>query len=112
MLPSNKRLSRSQITSLLLNQGLKVVFNRIGTLKYIQNLENQGFSVVTGSKSQKKAVLRNKLRRQIYTIFNKNKDISPIQGILYTSKQAYDMSYEDLSLNFHALLQKTAKNNQ
>ena len=109
MLPSTTRLSRSQVTSLLIHTDVKVVFNRLGTLKYVNSLENKGFTVVTGSKNQKKAVLRNKVRRQLYTLFNKNKDIS-LQGILYVSKQVYDMSYTELDQNLNALLQKTQKN--
>ncbi|MEO5646295.1 MAG: ribonuclease P protein component [Candidatus Paceibacterota bacterium] len=107
MLPSVKRLSRNNVNSLLLHSGLKVVFNRLGTLKYVNSLENAAFTVVTGAKNQKKAVLRNKVRRQLYTLFNKNKDISFI-GILYVSKQVYDMSYMELKTNLDALVKKTA----
>jgi ribonuclease P protein component len=109
MLPSHTRLSRSQVTNLLLNNNLRVVFNRIGTLKYVISLENNGFTVVTGSKHQKKAVLRNKVRRQLYTLFKQYKGISA-EAILYVSKQVYDMTYIELQQNLYALLEKAQKN--
>ncbi len=111
MLPSATRLSRTQVTNLLLNKHLKVVFNRLGTLKYVISSKNNGFTVVTGSKQQKKAVLRNKVRRQLYTLFGKytlkNKDIF-ITGVLYISKQVYGMSYSELEQNLNVLLEKAS----
>ncbi|MDB5254733.1 MAG: Ribonuclease [Candidatus Nomurabacteria bacterium] len=109
MLPSHTRLSRSQVANLLLNNDLKVVFNRVGTLKYANSLENNGFTVVTGSKHQKKAVLRNKVRRQLYTLFKQYKGFSA-EAILYVSKQVYDMTYSELQQNLNALLEKAQKN--
>jgi ribonuclease P protein component len=106
MLPSNTRLSRSEVTNLLSTAGVKVVFNRLGTLKYVKSIENKGFSVVTGSKAQKLAVRRNKIRRQLYTLFGQNKP--EIQGILYVSKQAYEMSFDQLVFNFNELSKKAA----
>lgn len=109
MLPSNTRLSRSDVTNLLLNPCLKVVFNRLGTLKYVKSLENNGFTVVTGSKVQKRAVLRNKIRRQLYTLL-RTYTSSPVMGILYVSKGVYDMTYGELAENITLLLEKAQKN--
>jgi ribonuclease P protein component len=116
MLPSKQRLTRQQFTNLLKNPGIKVVFNQLGTLKYIESdkelglpfLKPSSLSVVTGSKQQKKAVLRNKIRRQIYTLFSKNPYKISISGILYVSKQSYDMPYEQIKDRFYALLSKTS----
>lgn len=69
-----------------------------------------GFTVVTGSKQQKKAVLRNKLRRQLYTLWGKNLQKTSVMAILYVSKQAYEMPYADLTKHLYDLLQKTGKN--
>jgi ribonuclease P protein component len=111
MLPSTQRLSRSEVTSLLLQPQLKVVFNRIGTFKYCKNPGKMAFTVVTGSKNQKKAVLRNKIRRQLYSLFrsyiNENKGFSETQGILYVSKQIYELSYGDLRRYVYEILQKS-----
>jgi ribonuclease P protein component len=108
MLPSSQRLSRKQVTEFLVNKDIKVVFNTIGTFKYL--LKKGGFTVVTGSKQQKKAVLRNKIRRQIYVLFEKYEHNQPVSAILYVSKQAYTMSYNDLKQYLYELLQKIAKN--
>jgi len=118
MLPSSQRLSRQQVIDLLKNPELQVVFNRTGTLKYLYQsnsgtFNKSGFTVVTGSKQQKKAVLRNKIRRQLYSLFRlykKNNENKDIMAILYISKQLYDMSYREIQDNFYALLSKTEKN--
>ncbi len=107
MLPSKQRLSRQQVTDLLKNPEIKVVFNRIGTLKYVKNLENKRFTVVTSSKNQKKAVLRNKVRRQLYSLVPQGENPSFI-GIFYVSKGIYNMSFIDIKRYFHELLQKIA----
>jgi ribonuclease P protein component len=109
MLPSNQRLTRQQVTLLLNNPEIKVIFNRLGTFKYITS-SNKALTVVTGSKNQKKAVARNKLRRQIYSLFNQYKGNIALQGILYVSKQAYDMTYIDITRNLYALLEQSSKN--
>jgi ribonuclease P protein component len=113
MLPSSQRLSRQQVTDLLKNPQLKVIFNRTGTLKWDYS-PTPALTVVTGSKQQKKAVLRNKLRRQLYNIFHSYQETSQkslqLKGILYISKQLYDMSFLELKDNFYALLSKTTKN--
>jgi ribonuclease P protein component len=114
MLPSKQRLSRQQATDLLKDPELKVVFNRLGTLKYhfdtsaYQDQFNSvrpALTVVTSSKNQKRAVLRNKLRRQIYSLALQYKDFSFI-GMFYVSKNSYDMSYSDIKRYFYELLQK------
>jgi len=119
MLPTTARLTRAQCSELLKNPTIKSVFNRLGTLKYTKSVDNKGnpggkygLSVITGSKQQKKAIKRNKIRRQLYTIFsniNKNKDISPIIAMLYVSKHSYLMSFEELSKECNDLLKKTQK---
>jgi ribonuclease P protein component len=112
MLPSPQRLTRQQFAELLKNPEIKVVFNTLGTFKY-QEQSNSGtvkFTVVTGSKHQKKAVLRNKIRRQVYTLFRNNPYNIKISGILYVSKQSYMFSYQQLKDYFYALLSKIEKN--
>ena len=119
MLPSSQRLSRQQVTALLSNPDIQVVFNRTGTLKYcIAPKQSEGgltqITIVTGSKQQKKAVLRNKARRRLYSIFDlyqkEYPTASPISGIVYISKHVYDMSYQEIKDTFYALLSKIKKN--
>jgi RNase P protein component len=117
MLPSNQRLSRDQVTSFLKSPEIKVIFNRLGTFKYCisPKLSNEGgpgqsiITVITGSKQQKRAVLRNKIRRQIYTAFRKNPYNISIEGMLYVSKQSYELSYQEITDLLHALLSKIEK---
>jgi ribonuclease P protein component len=113
MLPSNQRLSRDQVTSFLKSPEIKVIFNRLGTLKYLNQSNNvhstNTITVITGSKQQKKAVLRNKIRRQIYTAFRKNPYNISIEGMLYVSKQSYELSYQEITDLLHALLSKIEK---
>lgn len=113
MLPATARLTRAQCSHLLNDPSLEVAFNRLGTLKYIKNLSNKGLSVITGAKIQKKAVARNKVRRQLYTLFKyfyEHSNKTPIIGMLYVSKHVYDMSYDELKQECNALFTKTQKN--
>ncbi len=107
MLPSKERFSRSQFSEFLANKGIFVVFNRLGTLKYLPSKSTQ-LSVVTSSKTEKRAVARNKLRRRIYAVVFSEKP--QIQGIVYVSKQSYGLSYPELKTLTLDLLAKAGKN--
>ena len=112
-MPTNARLTRAQCSTLLKTPSLRVVFNSLGTIKFIKNTDNKGISVIISSKLIKKAVIRNKMRRRLYTIFcnfYKNKDIQPISGMIYVSRHSVLMSFEELERNFNDLLKKTQKN--
>lgn len=110
MLPSKKRLSRSAFLGFLSTPGIKTVFNKIGTLKYKDATTSQA-SVVISSKIEKKAVSRNKIRRRLYTIFNLglNDSLKPKQYVLYVSKQAMSLEYEETKSLLYELLKKTTK---
>jgi ribonuclease P protein component len=107
MLPSPQRLSRSRVSVLLADPAIKVIFNRLGTLKYLNNLNSGtfGFTVVTGSKQQKRAVARNKIRRQLYSLVRQF-PYNSFAGMLYVSKNAYEMTYAELRQYLNALLGK------
>lgn len=105
MLPSSQRLSRRQFQEFLTNKGLFVIYNRLGTLKYIPGTPQ--LSVVTSSKAEKKAVVRNKLRRRIYTAFALAKP--SIQGVLYVSKQSYTMTHNEVRTLLHELIGKATR---
>lgn len=104
MLPSNERLTRHQFPLLLANPSLLVVYNQLGTFKYITT-EFRKYAVITSSKHEKKAVVRNKLRRRVYTLMGQ----APFGGILYVSKQAYMMDFDQITILWHALLAKAHK---
>lgn len=106
MLPSKARFSRSQFSDFLAHKGISVVFNRLGTLKYLPSPSTQ-LSVVTSSKAAKKAVDRNKLRRRIYTAVSSSKPL--IQGIVYAAKQSYGFSHDEVKSLTLDLLAKASK---
>jgi ribonuclease P protein component len=110
MLPSKKRLSRSSFTLFLASKDLKTVFNNLGTLKYKKSLINKA-SVVISSKHEKRAVYRNKLRRRLYVLFSDYFKGASDQNqyILYVSKQAPILSFQDIKTLFYELLKKTTK---
>jgi ribonuclease P protein component len=89
--------------NLLKSPDLKVVYNRLGTLKYTHSA-TPTLSVVVSSKHEKKAVARNKLRRRIYNL----PLLKPITGIFYVSKQSYSFEYKDIKKLFYELLEKAA----
>ncbi len=102
MLPSKKRLTREQFNIVITSSTIKTVYNRLGTLKYLPT--KGGISVVTSGKNEKSAVIRNKLRRRIYTLFAENTTLS---GVLYVSKQSYRYSFEEIKSLYDDLFKKT-----
>lgn len=103
MLPRKGRLTREQFTALLSQKGLSMVYNQLGTLKYLS--QKGGWSVVTSSKHEKRAVARNRIRRRVYALLRAEQP--PISGVLYLSKQAYSFEKETINDLFYALIKKT-----
>ncbi|MEK7227945.1 MAG: ribonuclease P protein component [Patescibacteria group bacterium] len=110
MLPSKKRLSRHEFTKFLAQGGSKTVFNSLGTLKFKEAETNQ-VSVVISLKVEKRSVYRNKLRRRLYSIFAEyfRKDPETKHLILYVSKQAVNIKYQDLKIQLDELFRKITK---
>jgi ribonuclease P protein component len=106
MLSRIERFTRVQFEAFLLKKDQNVVYNQLGTLKYIPG--DKRLSVVVSSKHEKRAVIRNKIRRRIYNIFKKTP--INISGILYLSKQGYLMDYKKTEELFNELLRKIKKN--
>ncbi len=105
MLPSTERLTRLEFPLVLTNPSLKTVYNALGTLKYTTTLPLK-CAVITSSKHEKRAVIRNKLRRRIYTQMVG----FPGSAVLYVSKQSYGMEYQQIEQLWHELLSKIQKN--
>ena len=110
MLPSQKRLSRSDFNSLSSGFGVKTVFNQLGTLKYKESISSR-VAIVISSKIEKRAVFRNKLRRRLYTEFRSyfNNCLDNNEYILYVSKQSPTFDYQKLKILLNELLKKTTK---
>ena len=110
MLPSSSRLSRSLFITVSGSKELQTVFNRLGTLKYTKSPENKA-AIVISSKTEKRAVYRNKLRRRLYSAFGSyfKASTTSLYGILYVSKQSPTFSIDELKNLLHELLQKASK---
>ena len=110
MLPSNKRLSRPLFTSFLANKEIKTVFNNLGTLKYLSSEENR-VTIIISSKTEKRAVYRNKTKRRIYCLFRdifSNGD-QPRYYALYLSKKSITLSVEEIRFLLYELIKKITK---
>lgn len=104
MLPSTKRLTRLAFPSVLSDTSLMVVYNGLGTLKYL-SATTRKCAVITSSKHEKAAVRRNKMRRRIYTLMAD----FPGVAIFYASKQSYGMEYSQIKHLWYDLVAKTQK---
>lgn len=102
MLSKKERLSRNSFKTLLLDKTLSIVYNKLGTLKWIPGTPH--FSVIVSSRHEKSAVNRNTIRRRLYTIFRQKKP--SISAVLYLSKNSYSLTYEELKKNLHDLFKK------
>ena len=105
MLPSKERLNKQYFTLLSKDKGVLTVFNTLGTLKYKQSLK-KAFSIVISSKIAKKAVDRNKIKRRIYTLIRKDLKLNNFSGIIYISKNALGLNYEQTKELFFKLIEK------
>ena len=92
MLASSKRISRRDFKKILENKGIFVVYNKLGTLKYLPS-QSIMFAVVTSSKHERSAVVRNKVRRRIYSLVQELKP--SIQGVFYVAKSSYQLSFQE-----------------
>ena len=107
MLPSKERLKRRDFP-IVTQPGAFSVYNSIGTLKLIKT-KTVKYAVVTSSKQKKSAVERNKLRRRVYCILQEIAPPTPIFGVLYISKNAYNFSYEEIKNNIKNLFEKISQ---
>lgn len=105
MLPTTNRLSRAGFTAFTNRSDLKTVYNRLGTLKFTAGTTK--FTVVTSGKHEKRAVVRNKLRRRVYSQISVKKP--SITGVLYASKQSYTLSFDEIKTLLDRLLQDAQK---
>lgn len=68
-------------------------------------LDYSRFSVVTSAKLDKRAVVRNRLRRQIYTNLQNN-SISGFDVLLYPKHSMLNLSYAEIGTKTNSLLSK------
>lgn len=102
MLKKKQRLSRSEFTNLL-KQG-KRLHSPFFSLLYTPSSETK-CGLVVGKKIAKKATERNKLRRQIYSIFGENlAELSKKHCALLTRPSINTLSYTELKAEIEKLI--------
>lgn len=113
MLPKNYRLTKEKDIKRVLSTG-KPFFSPFFRLKYAKNgLEQSRFSVVVSAKVSKKAVIRNKLRRQVQEIIwlNLDKISSGLDFVINLKLESLKIDREKLEKDILAKFSKIKPKN-
>lgn len=95
MLPKFRRLTRKDL-NLCITAGKTLRFPNF-VLKFLpNNLEFSRFGIVTSTKISKSAVVRNKLRRDIYRNINKN--LSNYDIVVFPQKSMLNLEHEEIGV--------------
>ena len=108
MLAKKYRLSKDKDIQQVFKKG-KIYFSPFFNLKILENsLDNSRFCIIVSTKISKRAVVRNKTKRQLRTIIHKNiPNIKNNYDFVFFTKPAVTItSYQDLEKAFQALLKK------
>ena len=106
MLPKIRRLSRRDLNVCSLSGKTLRLPNF--WLKYLaNNLEYSRFGVVTSTKLAKSAVIRNKLRRNIYR--NINKEFINYDVVFFPQKTMLNLDNEKIGAEINSALSKISK---
>ncbi len=105
MLPKNHRLTRQQFWQVQ-QEGYRV--QGLGfSIRYLLNdIGYSRFAVVTSAKLSKKAVVRNKLRRQIYRVLNIEHWILNIDAIIFPQASVLNLSDEKICSSLDQVLSR------
>jgi len=108
MLTRTNRLSQeSEITTTKRNG--RAVYNSFFKIKYLISDKNDSrFAVVVSTKVSKKAIQRNRLRRQCLEIIRLNlKNIKPFYNVVvWVNQKTIDADYSDLEQQLMSLFKK------
>ncbi|MDA0208073.1 MAG: ribonuclease P protein component [bacterium] len=108
MLSHGYRLKKTQDIELVYKQG-KSSFDPVCGIKFRKNgLKVSRFAVVVGLKVSKKAVVRNRLKRQYRALLREMlpRLVGGYDVMLLVSKPALDSSYEELRTKFLHVVKK------
>lgn len=108
MLRQENRLRRKRDVDNIFKKG-KTIAGKLIFLKIIKNnLNNSRFGFVISTKISKKAVIRNKIKRQLREIIRKNlPNIKPGLDVLIIAKpEIIDKKYQDIKEEVERLLNK------
>jgi ribonuclease P protein component len=110
MLPAKYRLAKRKDIERVMKRGRSFFVGDISIRVVKNNLENSRLNVVTSLKVSKKAVARNKLKRQIREIIRKNilKDVKPgFDGLISTKKGLLELSSDEMIKLIETLFKKS-----
>lgn len=108
MLPLLNRLNKEKDIKQVMSIG-RSLFSPYFHLKIRKNnLAHNRITVVVSTKFSKKAVLRNRIKRQVREIFRLNLDkiLSGHDIVISVSNKAINQKYQDLERNIYFLLNK------
>lgn len=105
MLPKAQRLDRAAIASFPKKN--IAIYSDFASLRAV-SAQKFGLAVVVSSKHEKKAVVRNRVRRRIYSIFGAahKEKLIPFQILFYVSKKGYSASYGETKAAVLELIKK------
>ena len=109
MLQKSAKINRTAFIALKNNKSTSTVYNPLGTLYFLKNDKKIEFSVVISGKAVPHAVDRNRIRRRLYSLVQKQKN-PYFSGILFTAKNIQTFSYEETTIHFQNLMDKMQKN--
>ena len=108
MLAKKYRLHLDKDIQNILKKG-RIYFSPFFNLKILKNnLSNSRFCIIVSTKISKKAVVRNKIKRQLRSIIQKNiTKFSPNYDIVILTKPAITVTpFQDIEKTFQFLLKK------
>jgi len=110
MLPAKYRLAKRKDIGRVMKRG-RSFFVKDLTIRLVKNdLDNTRLTVVTSIKISKKAVDRNRIKRQIREIIRKEilSDIKPgFDGLINTRKGLFELSHDELKKLIIGLFKKS-----
>ncbi len=104
MVPKKQRINRETFDEIM-KKG-RIVHSGLFSLRFLKNLEKSThFSVVVSKKIAKTAVLRNKIRRRIYSILRKTIK-NPYFVILFTKKGVEKAKFSEVKTEIEKIAEK------
>ena len=104
MIPKKQKLNRANFNKVLAKSKKIEGENFSLRVRYVEKSEKSRYSVVVSSKTAKKAVDRNRLKRQVYEILAKNAPKTGIFGIVYVKKPAINLDFKPINKEIFLLL--------
>ena len=110
MLPRKFRLTSKKDFTRIFKGGRSVNGRGIGLKYFPSGLEMSRFAFVVSTKVSKKAVVRNKLKRQMREIIHGVlKDVKPgVDMVIIARKEAIDMEFAEMTGSMQKILKKAA----